>query len=1405
MTPPPDGPPEELGVLLPLQLETKFRQDDPDRPWRMLLRVIPQPPAIDSHSDHLTPDEIEAVRLFRDALNSDEALQPDWFGTPDHRRAFAELAERVGPARATWLAQHAPRSPGEQINPADEPAMVRGLPARLRVAVWTHANGAEQLQSIGDLPNDPDNPDATIAPELPLPRLDAVDSVLGHWVADWPEAVRVGLGGEFELPDGLGPADLRGVCVWGIGDEAAATLFEHQIWTGALAEAPLGVATNSVGGATTATSLAGPEGRSTADGAPDEEAWWQALLRRIDPANAESALDRVIHRSLTGTTVPSIARPRGREAVLAEAEVDENVLGLFAGDAEAIRSARASFPAGTRLAPLLHIALWPALWGARTWGDRWGQDGDAVERLGHLGRWTLQNVNPQGPLPALRLHDEPYGLLPITRLDAWAPTSDDPPDLESLVDSLRAARTRLHAELVTGGTVRGADAARYAELLGRGGRSLRFGLHRWIDLNTVRPVLADPGRYRVMVSGEREWLESSAVPDPVELPLVQGTLSTVWGEDEVARRVPLPALLETILAGGRTLMPSSGNPIVDLTGLFSSDERYFGETEHGRYRARLRVLTDSLLARLLVQAGLTVSRWHQVGVSPPLGAGFEAEGWPVAALQVAGMVDPDDPAEPLRWTKPAAWLAVPNGDPTYPKLWGSYLPAIPPPTIDSARRKRLEDACGALLDTYTTRIDPWLTGVAWQRLRAASDGQARHRLGAYGWVYGPFEGRPGPTDSGLLHTPSQAQTLVATLARDEYLNNRRHPQMNEQGEPPWGIALTGSAVRIATELVADLRDGHHLYEVVGREVERIVATPAESPYLAAEQLRQRFPMYPDRPDPRQVCQGVAALESYLAGEPVPVPVSTGQLDQLRELQAGIDALADIALLDGALNSSSRRPGRAAASMRGVSGSGPFPEPEYPRTPASGRELWTTVLSVIPWREPEPDATAAGLAEPSVAALLEQQFGTGWTWRVDFSDGTQASVLLDTFGLRPIDTVALAPAQLRLFAAAACGVQGVPTGRQASLGPSGAGELFEPTEPDGHASAVVVDPPALATAARLCALLGGPATDATWATTALLARYGQLKTEHDATVSRLLAATQAGASHEQQVAAVRLGARWGLTPLNTPADTAAVTAAVGGLPQPDGATPLAEILAVMAGELEQRAAGVDPTGGADSIARAVATLAAPQGNLPVLVKWPTSRLLQTAELTSRDPTRWEGEWLTVVAPTRPALARLEAYQLAAEAAGGEALTVWANSGDPWLTEEIAELIAFGGGLGGTPPGYACAVGPGDALAGEDVAVGVVDAYAEVLPLRRRDTHAAFGFNAPLARAPQAILIAVPPNAGDRLTDDDVAVMLTELRALLVARAATASDRVDEVLPTGLPWLGADEAVRLFDPATRFMDL
>ena len=37
-------------------------------------------------------------------------------------------------------------------------------------------------------------------------------------------------------------------------------------------------------------------------------------------------------------------------------------------------------------------------------------------------------------------------------------------------------------------------------------------------------------------------------------------------------------------------------------------------------------------------------------------------------------------------------------------------------------------------------------------------------------------------------------------------------------------------------------------------------------------------------------------------------------------------------------------------------------------------------------------------------------------------------------------------------------------------------------------------------------------------------------------------------------------------------------------------------------------------------------------------------------------------------------------------------------------------------------------------GTRVVAGVVDAYSETVPMSQRDTHAAFGFNAPAARAP-----------------------------------------------------------------------
>ena len=1548
---------DTIGVLLPLQLETTFLPPDGDPWWRLRLRVIPQPVSVDGHTAHVDAEELRAVTGFRQALATTRPLTPDWFGTDAHRSAFAGLAGAVGGARACWLATSVPCQDvdGRIValppdDAADHPSQVRGLPARLQVGVWTYdAEGAEVLRRVGSLPEDPG---ATIPALLDLPDLSAPAPFFDHWVAHWERAREVGLGGSFDLPDGLEPGSLGGVAVWGIGEEAPDVLVEHHVHAGALAEVVLGSATHSVDGRPTATSSLDAQGAPVPDGAADVEAQWQLLLRRV--AGTSTSLDDTLTRFLTGRPVDGPARPIGRERLFGDLDVPPSVRDLVdPQDVDALTAARAVIPPEAGLAPLLLNALWPVLWGSFA-HEEWGLTPPTVATL---TRWALENVNPEGPLPTLRVGDEPYALLPITRLDSWRPAADEADlaaaGLETLVAAAASLRRRLHASGRRDGSTQGADVARYADLLLRGGSSRDFGTRRSAPRSLVAPWLglggpwdlrdAQLGLFDLPDRVADPFVEVAFGPDAVGLQFVRPSHWTYWGWRDLTSRVPLPALVEIALARRWTLVTPHGHAPSALGQLFDARELYTDANRDAPGERPLGVVPDSLLVRLLLQACLTRNAWLADPAGRDLldavGSGFGGEGPVLAALQIALLLDPGD--ETYDWRKPGSWptepdgwtrFASPQGDLSYPE----YRRSTVAPDVLS----RLERALGAVLDTVSTRVDPWLTAVAWKRLRTASADEATlRRLGAYGWVNGPFDGVPGPTDSGLLHTPSQAQTLVATLLRDDFRENLRTGTLNELGEVPSGVALTGAAVRFVTAYVDDLRDGHHPYEIVGREVERIVASAAASPYEAAAALRLTFPMYPERPDPRQTCQGLLALSGLLANPAAVagVVLSDVQSGELAELRAGLDALGDLALLDGALHGASGRPAKASAALRGASGSAAVAVPEFPRTPAPGRELRSTVLSLVQLRDASPGDGAARLAEPSVAGFLSAQLGTDWTWSVGFEDGTATSVSLAQLGLRPVDTLVLSSGQLRLLAATAAGVGGAGLGGRPSAGPgdeeflvhlaadenrtwevwvgdvldgtttpAGLGlaprELAGCTEPElrarvlgryfagatpdgatlrpipspaptvwtvrdrldalvgvfdattlgwptpdappadherlirlaaGAPAAVLTDPPEVARAGRLCALLGSPATEqdlaADGADTVAPAVYAELvgryRAVHDDLVRTVHELRDAvGATEVEQRAAIRRAVLWGVTPDTTPADSAAWAGVLVGAPLPPGATALDEIAAAMATTLDARLAAAPAPGeipsaeehafpldagklrrrglpeGVAGVARALSSLVAPQGNLPILAVWPRDALTGLAPLDAAASTI-EDEWLTVVAPVRSALARLEAHQLDARAREVEPLFVWASHTDPWRRSDIAAGAADPATR--TPFGYrlnpfVAAFGEVDALAGAGVAVGLVDSYSETVPLPQRDTHAAFGFNAPAARAPQAILLAVPPNADEPLTDADVAVMLGELRELVVARGARMPGLVELGGLLRTTWIAQDEPVSVLDP-------
>ena len=151
------------------------------------------------------------------------------------------------------------------------------------------------------------------------------------------------------------------------------------------------------------------------------------------------------------------------------------------------------------------------------------------------------------------------------------------------------------------------------------------------------------------------------------------------------------------------------------------------------------------------------------------------------------------------------------------------------------------------------------------------------------------------------------------------------------------------------------------------------------------------------------------------------------------------------------------------------------------------------------------------------------------------------------------------------------------------------------------------------------------------------------------------------------------------------------------------------------------------------------------------------------------------WLEVVAAVRPALARLEVAQLTADAAWPatlvDALPAWAPGDTPGAHRALT--VTF------RPPT------PPDAVPGVAATVAV-DGWGETIPARTHSTWAAFGYDAPRARPPQAILLAVPADvdAPDPPADIRGAVLSARRLARVRGLRQPLAPEVGLVLPTSM---------------------
>ncbi len=984
-------------------------------------------------------------------------------------------------------------------------------------------------------------------------------------------------------------------------------------------------------------------------------------------------------------------------------------------------------------------ALWPALWGhslANVWGF-----GSATDEL---GVWAQANLVPEGPLPSLRIGNLPYGLLPATSLRRWQGASGDPAIEARLVPLVRqlVATWALHAEQQAavgpsaglGALVRTATATRYAWRW-----MMPTTLAQAVSFRFNQPVpAAELGAWWAREAGRTPRLEPTATP-------TRQLVSIGWGHD-VGLPLVEPADLPTGTNVGGGLARLAGATVTELLGAGGSDAPRSAAPGWGTS------LLTELARHSLLASAAAVAR--------------------TAAGQGRAVVEPVS-SDRRNATETETWAS--RLRPTDVGRRVGPTVAVRANVIDGLRALSGESVADidrglrAALDTATQRIDPWATAIAWRRLQELA--AAPRSLGVYGWVDAP-QPRQSDGDHRYVLAPSTEQAVVAALLRDRAL---RDPDADR-----WHMDLTSDAIRGALRLADETRLGSHPAESLGRAVEAIVKRPA-----VIDALRMAFPsaLATVRADmrKRRVCDGVAVLDA-VESQPTAVSqlgVSAADLVKLADLAAAVDAFADMHVAEAALGVVKGRSAMVAAATTAAAGQGVAPNFDVVRTPRSGRVVNTVAVVVLPDVAPPTGAhpSPAAVADAAVAAYLDDRggdpTGAAWTWAtLDATGQPLGTVTLADIGLRPCDTVGLGTGNLRRVVRDVSGV--------VALGS---------IDPPGHATvralaAALAGIPAVASDVGVPTdrLGAGPST----VDPELAGRYVAVRMAASAEAADARMATVATATDAMRRAALGRLARWGITPL----------AADGVEGVGETGAGLANRLRLAIEVLERRVASA-PASLDDATAAVLASsmglLVAPEGPWPVFSRLAISAFdgVRAEPLAPGITPRLDPDWIEAVAPVRPAIARLEAMQLGERVGpGGQPLRTWSNrAGDPWQTAgpplsdtavvRASRLVAVFG------PAAVLPARPAATTSGT-VAVVVIDRFAETVPNTEHISAVAFPHDVPRSRAPQAVILAVPPIVDEELTAAILIDIVADVRMLARTRMA---DVAAMGAPTGALHLAA----------------
>jgi hypothetical protein len=765
--------------------------------------------------------------------------------------------------------------------------------------------------------------------------------------------------------------------------------------------------------------------------------------------------------------------------------------------------------------------------------------------------------------------------------------------------------------------------------------------------------------------------------------------------------------------------------------------------------------------------------------------------------------------------------------------------------------EELDRALRGLLDAYGHRLDAWYTSLATRRLAAVRKATPEGvHLGSYGWLDDLRPAAAGAAVSrGFIHTPSLAQAATAAVLRSGHLahNDAEHKALD--------LDLSSVRVRTALGLLDGVTQGQPLTALLGYRFERAVRARGVQFAQYILPFRRLLPLRPaggaaaapspsDNVAARDVVDGVAlldrwrtdrarlfdALQAFITWPPPPAEVFVMPPQSIRDelaveldrLSDAYDAVADVLVAEAVHQNVLGNNERAGAALAALDRQGRPPPIDFVRTPRTGKSFTQRLLVLVPdeslpppWQTVAPDARAK--AEPRLNAWIARLIGDPRHIRVaaTASGATrELTTTIDQLGLSPLSLVmaAHAPGQDARSELEERLLQRIAA--QLTAPAAGTKLVLLDTAPAGSNAGIIGLGALRALLRRIYALITThrPATARDLALpqdeadegldgAQLGARADALAAAFASTLTTLRAAVAAASSTDQ---ALRDGL-WAAAAFGVDGSVPAPAPPGGNDPSGHGdliaqAHAVADTMRDAAATERKLAAvrpGATPQQRVKHHTQRIRTLLGEQ--FPVLPCFKVANAAALAASHAQRTTLCAGDdlapatWLQRMALVRPGVDRLTRVRGAAELLGSNVVPrdllvvqLPQTKGERWLAlpfvdapadAELAIVAHYPSTMNFSAP-----------LAGL-----FCDAWPETIPGREETTGIAFHHDAPGARAPQAVLLAVPPAVTNQAWSVDT-ILDTVVEAHDLAR-------IRGVGPDTLEWLGTLlPAILLPDPAS-----